>query len=387
MTTEHRIMRIALIDYKAGNLTSVKKALAAIGAEIFVPEQPQDIEHVGGIIVPGVGHFGATCALNGRWRDAILRHIDAHRPLLGICLGLQWLYEGSDEAPDTPGLGVLEGRSVHLSNPRLTGTVAGTLKVPHVGWNAVVPLRNSWVLAGVPGSAQAYFTHSYALPASRGTLPGDGEIAITSEGPTTFVSVIERDNIAGVQFHPEKSADAGVQILRNFADRCRGVAPDRGVSPENISTPKQAPARWAANHVSKRIIACLDVRNGQVVKGVNFEGLRSAGDPAALARRYNREGVDELVILDITATIEDRRALAETIRAVARELFIPLAVGGGIRTESDAAAAVDAGADKVSLNTAALSNPGLITTVADRYGSQAVVVAIDAKRDGGRFSV
>ena len=132
--------------------------------------------------------------------------------------------------------------------------------------------------------------------------------------------------------------------------------------------------------LSKRIIACLDVRNGQVVKGVNFGGLRSAGDPAELARRYNAEGIDELVILDITATLEARRALADTIRAVARELFIPLAVGGGIRTEADAAAAVEAGADKVSLNTAAIADPGLITLIAARYGSQAVVVAIDAKR-------
>ena len=139
--------------------------------------------------------------------------------------------------------------------------------------------------------------------------------------------------------------------------------------------------------LSKRIIACLDVRDGQVVKGINFEGLRGAGDPAELARRYNREGIDELVILDITATLERRRALADTIRAVARELFIPLAVGGGIRTEGDAAAAVDAGADKVSLNTAALNDPDLITTLANRYGSQAVLVAIDAKKEGDRFTV
>jgi cyclase len=139
--------------------------------------------------------------------------------------------------------------------------------------------------------------------------------------------------------------------------------------------------------LSKRIIACLDVRDGQVVKGVNFEGLRSAGDPAALARRYNTEGIDELVILDITATLERRRALAETIRAVARELFIPLAVGGGIRTEADAAAAVEAGADKVSLNTAALAQPDLVSTLANRYGSQAILVAIDAKRDGERYAV
>jgi cyclase len=139
--------------------------------------------------------------------------------------------------------------------------------------------------------------------------------------------------------------------------------------------------------LSKRIIACLDVRDGHVVKGVNFEGLRSAGDPAELARRYNREGIDELVILDVTATIERRQAIAETIRSVAKELFIPLAVGGGIRSEEDAAAAVEAGADKVSLNTAALANPGLITTLANRYGSQAVIVAIDAKRDRDRYAV
>ncbi len=139
--------------------------------------------------------------------------------------------------------------------------------------------------------------------------------------------------------------------------------------------------------LSKRIIACLDVRDGQVVKGINFEGLRSAGDPAELARRYNVEGVDELVILDITATLEKRRALADTIRRVARELFIPLAVGGGIRTEDDAAAVVEAGADKVSLNTAALAHPSLITTLAGRYGSQAVIVAIDAKREADRLAV
>ena len=139
--------------------------------------------------------------------------------------------------------------------------------------------------------------------------------------------------------------------------------------------------------LAKRLIACLDVRNGCVVKGVQFEGLRNAGDPAALARRYNEEGIDELVILDVTATLESRRALADTVRAVSRELFIPLAVGGGIRALDDAEAAIEAGADKVSVNSAALADPGLITTLARRYGSQAVVVAIDAKRQDGTFAV
>ena len=139
--------------------------------------------------------------------------------------------------------------------------------------------------------------------------------------------------------------------------------------------------------LAKRIIACLDVRDGCVVKGVQFQDLASAGDPAALARRYNTEGIDELVILDVTATIENRRALADTIRRVSAELFIPLAVGGGIRAEADAEAALDAGADKVALNSAAIAEPALVTRLARRYGSQAVVVAIDARREDARFEV
>ncbi|MGH9313651.1 MAG: imidazole glycerol phosphate synthase subunit HisF [Vicinamibacterales bacterium] len=137
--------------------------------------------------------------------------------------------------------------------------------------------------------------------------------------------------------------------------------------------------------LSRRLIACLDVRDGRVVKGVRFERLRPAGDPGSLARRYNDEGADEIVLLDVSATIEGRRALAGTIRAVSREIFIPLAVGGGIRSRGDAVAAFDAGADKVCINTAAVEDPSLITALAERYGSQAVIVAIDARRGPGGF--
>jgi cyclase len=139
--------------------------------------------------------------------------------------------------------------------------------------------------------------------------------------------------------------------------------------------------------LAKRLIACLDVRDGRVVKGVNFLDLRQAGDPAALAARYNAEGIDELTVLDVTATLEGRRALVDTIREVSRRIFIPLAVGGGIRSMDDARAVIDAGADKVSLNSAALSDPGLVTAIARIYGSQAVIVAIDAKRGPGGFEV
>jgi len=139
--------------------------------------------------------------------------------------------------------------------------------------------------------------------------------------------------------------------------------------------------------LSKRVIACLDIRHGCVVKGVSFQGLRDAGDPAELARRYNAEGIDELVILDVTATVEGRRALAATISTVSRELFIPLTVGGGIRSEADAGVVIEAGADKVSINSAALADPSLVTQLARRYGSQAVVVAIDAKREHDNWTV
>lgn len=139
--------------------------------------------------------------------------------------------------------------------------------------------------------------------------------------------------------------------------------------------------------LSRRLIACLDVRDGRVVKGVRFESLREAGDPATLARRYYEEGADEIVILDVTATVEARLARARTVAAVAHEIFVPLAVGGGITSMDDAAAVFDAGADKVSINSAAIEDPTLITRLARRYGSQAVVIAIDARRNERGYEV
>jgi imidazole glycerol-phosphate synthase subunit HisF len=139
--------------------------------------------------------------------------------------------------------------------------------------------------------------------------------------------------------------------------------------------------------LTKRVIACLDIRDGAVVKGVGFADLASAGDPGELARRYDREGIDEVIVLDVTATLDDRRALAATIRRVSAELFIPLTVGGGIRSVDDAKAMFDAGADKVGLNSAALTRPELISGLAALYGNQAVVVAIDAKRSGDGYAV
>ena len=199
---------IALVDYGAGNLTSVKKALTSLGAEFTVPATPSECEAAAGVIVPGVGHFSATTALGAPWRDAIGRAVGAGTPLLGICVGMQWLYEGSEEAPDVPGLGVLAGRC-----RLLRGDAGRRLKIPHVGWNALDLPRSSRILTGLDPGAHVYFTHSFAAP-----VTNDCVASTTHVEP--FAAAVERDNVFGVQFHPEKSGDAGLQILRNFLGFC-----------------------------------------------------------------------------------------------------------------------------------------------------------------------
>lgn len=140
------------------------------------------------------------------------------------------------------------------------------------------------------------------------------------------------------------------------------------------------------NRFAKRIIPCLDVKDGRVVKGVNFVGLVDAGDPVEIAKRYNEEGADELCFLDITASHLERDTIVDVVERVARELFIPLTVGGGIRTIDDISRLLNVGCDKISLNSAAIKNPNLIDEAANKFGSQCVVVAIDAKRNSSEIS-
>lgn len=139
--------------------------------------------------------------------------------------------------------------------------------------------------------------------------------------------------------------------------------------------------------LSKRIIPCLDVKNGRVVKGVNFVDLKDVGDPVECAKAYNKQGADEIVFLDITATHEDRATIIDVVRNTAKQVFVPLTVGGGIRSIDDFRALLRAGADKISINSSAVKNPQLIADAADKFGSQCVVVAIDAKRVDGSFHV
>ena len=202
---------IALVDYGAGNLTSVRKALTALGADFVVPSAPEECRRARGVIVPGVGHFAATGRLDAPWREAIGGAAASGTPLFGICVGMQWLFEGSDEAPDVAGLGAIAGRIA-----RLAGDAGQRLKVPHVGWNALdfSGAGTARLLRNVAPGSPVYFTHSYAAPVT-------SECAASTTHANTFASVVERDNIFGVQFHPEKSGTAGLQILRNFLEVCR----------------------------------------------------------------------------------------------------------------------------------------------------------------------
>ena len=207
---------IELIDYGAGNLTSVRKALSYLDAVFQTPEAPEDLSHATAIIVPGVGNFEATTALDSAWRQAIAKAIERGTPLLGICLGLQWLFSGSDEAPDVPGFGVINGCCRLLAQETEDTSVVGTYKVPHVGWNSLHRQRDSWILEGVSEGNQVYFTHSFAAPITT-------ECVGATRYGMDFASVVERDRLVGVQFHPEKSGDVGLRILKNFLNRINAL--------------------------------------------------------------------------------------------------------------------------------------------------------------------
>lgn len=201
---------IAVIDYKAGNLTSVVKALRYLGAQgIVVTQSPADVLRADKVVLPGVGHFQATQLLhNLRLTEAIRETAARGTPFLGICVGLQWLYEGSTEAPETPGLAHFAGACERFSS-MFNGE---ELKSPHVGWNSLENIRpDSQLLEGVAPGSFVYYTHSWRAPVSEDT-------AATTNYGGPFTAAVERGNVMGVQFHPEKSAETGLRVLRNFLE-------------------------------------------------------------------------------------------------------------------------------------------------------------------------
>ena len=201
---------IAVIDYKAGNLTSVVKALRFLDArDVVVTQAPEDVLRAEKIVLPGVGHFQSTQLLKDLGlTEAVREAVAKGTPFLGICVGLQWLYEGSTEAPETDGLCAFASQC-----ERFPAMYEGSeLKSPHVGWNSLETIRkDSRLLKGVGDGAFVYFTHSWRAPVSIDTA------AVTNYGGA-FTSAVERGNVMGVQFHPEKSAEVGLKVLRNFVE-------------------------------------------------------------------------------------------------------------------------------------------------------------------------
>jgi glutamine amidotransferase len=193
---------IAIVDYKAGNLASVKKAFDHLAYEAVVTADPAVISRASKIVLPGVGNFEATRALAGTLQEAVVRAINQQVPLLGICLGMQWMFECSQEAPQLRGLGLFPGEC---------GKFPAGVKSPHVGWNQLQVVGASRLLRGLPQDSFVYFTHSYRAPVVEATV-GRCEYG----GP--FSAVVERGRLFGVQFHPEKSGTAGLQLLRNFCE-------------------------------------------------------------------------------------------------------------------------------------------------------------------------
>ena len=196
-------MRVTVIDYTAGNLTSVLKALRHLGAEPEVTDSdPALVEAAERIVLPGVGHFAATKRLDDTGLTPAIRAAIARgTPFLGICVGMQWLFAGSSEAPSQPGLGAFPESCTRFTE--------GKEKIPHVGWNSLEILPTSRLLAGVTPGEFVYFTHSYKAPVT-------AETAAITHYIEPFTSAVERDNVFGVQFHPEKSGEAGLRILKNF---------------------------------------------------------------------------------------------------------------------------------------------------------------------------
>jgi imidazole glycerol-phosphate synthase subunit HisH len=196
-------MRVTVIDYKAGNLTSVLKALRHLGADLEVTDSDSSlVASAERIVLPGVGHFAATQRLDDSGLTSAIRAaIACGIPFLGICVGMQWLYAGSTEAPSQPGLAHFAESCSRFPDCQQ--------KVPHVGWNSLDVRPQSRLLSGVEPGEYVYFTHSFKAPVTADT-------AATTHYIEPFASAVERDNVMGVQFHPEKSGDTGLKIIRNF---------------------------------------------------------------------------------------------------------------------------------------------------------------------------
>lgn len=381
---------ITLLDYGAGNVRSVMNAIERLGETVVPVHNGADIDRAERLVFPGVGNFGALmCNLREKGlREPLLRYLQSGKPFFGICVALQALFAGSEEAPDEPGLGLLPGRV-----QRFTCDLA----IPHIGWNGVKMQQASPLFQGLRGDEKFYFVHSYHVVPETNT-----DVLTTTDYGYEFVSSIQRGAMIATQFHPEKSGEAGQIVLKNFL-----------AGTQEAIKPAGCPARTA---LAKRIIACLDVRTNEqgdlvVTKGDQYDvrdasGVRNLGKPVELARDYYEQGADEITFLNITGyrdfPLQDMPML-EVLKQTSKNVFVPLTIGGGIRDFTDrngrfysalevASQYFRSGADKVSigsdavqiveevLKTGKATGLSSIEQIARVYGNQAVVISIDPRR-------
>ncbi|CAO2822186.1 unnamed protein product [Amaranthus hypochondriacus] len=387
---------VTLLDYGAGNVRSLRNAIRLLGYEINDVQEPDDILKANRLIFPGVGAFAtAMNVLNERgMAEALCDYIKNDRPFLGICLGLQLLFESSDEHGPVKGLGLIPGVVGRFDSSQ-------GLRVPHIGWNSLQIREDAGILDDVAGR-HVYFVHSY-----RAVLSDSNEewVTATCNYGDKFIASIRKGNVYGVQFHPEKSGDVGLSILRRF------LHPESSVS--------KKPAEGKASKLAKRVIACLDVRaNDQgdlvVTKGDQYDvreqtdenEVRNLGKPVELAGQYYKDGADEVSFLNITGFRDfplGDLPMLQVLRFASENVFVPLTVGGGIRDFTDAhgrhytslevaAEYFRSGADKISigsdavyaaeeyLQTGVKTGKSSLEQISEVYGNQAVVVSIDPRR-------
>ncbi len=381
---------ITLLDYGAGNVRSVINAVEKLGEQVAVVKTGDDILSAEKLVFPGVGAFGSMMKelRKKQFVEPLTAYLKANRPFLGICLGLQALFDFSEETPDIKGLGIIPG---------VVKRFDVALSIPHIGWNGLVVKQASPVFKGLRGDEKFYFVHSYHV------APEDtANVMTTTNYGYEFVSGVQKGNVVAVQFHPEKSGEYGLRILKNFLNGETGsFIPE--IQPETTL-------------LAKRIVACLDVRandNGDLVvtKGDQYDvrergNVRNLGKPVDVARRYYEEGADEITFLNITGfrdfPLQDAPML-EVLKRTSENVFVPLTIGGGIRNFTDrdgqvysalevASEYFRSGADKVSiggdaviiaeeyLKTGKKTGKSAIEAIAGVYGSQAVVISIDPRR-------
>ena len=376
---------ITIIDYGMGNLGSIKNMLKRIGAECQISSNARDILDSDKLILPGVGHFdkamrnlresGLAAALD----EAVIQH---RTPIRGICLGQQLMTRGSEEG-DQPGFGWIPAE-VRRFDPESDQD----LLVPHMGWNTIKTSLPSPILDDCYPDSRYYFVHSFKVHCDS----AENILAVTDYGGT-FHSAIIKDHILGVQFHPEKSHKYGYRLMQNFAFwgtdseemgcGSRQLFSQTDVKPTTDNQATHAePSVPVSTSLPVRVIPTLLLDGRGLVKTEKFKNPTYVGDPRNAVKIFNEKEVDELVIMDIKATEEDRGPDYELLGEIISEAFMPVAYGGGIRTIEQAKRLLASGVEKILLNTIAVENPDLVKEASRHFGAQSVVVVIDVRKEG-----